>query len=194
MNSHKPGSAHQMLQARLKRLGGETRAAAPVFARQPSPPVAPASEPEPSKLQTEDGAPIPFEGAARTTDEHVAPVVPSYLQAEPLAENRRAPRKRSSLPAQILYAGSTTGTPCLVLDMSATGAKLRVPAGSGYCHPNNMPSHITLFMKSDWLQVECEIVRRADHEVGVRFCSAMQQVQKPVSKPASRPTLKVGRR
>jgi hypothetical protein len=100
-------------------------------------------------------------------------------------ESRVAPRKASKTPALAVFETSPSGTPCTIVDMSATGARLRFPPrGSGYTDPSNIPSRFWLQIKLDRMQVECEVVRIVGEEMGVRFVSVPQPLAKPAPRKA----------
>jgi hypothetical protein len=79
-----------------------------------------------------------------------------------VVETRIAPRHRVSKPAQIEYGGDKT--PCMVRDLSITGAALELSDGSATVPPN-----FTLIVAEDKLKLPCRLVWRRTFRLGVAF-------------------------
>jgi hypothetical protein len=77
------------------------------------------------------------------------------------------------MPGVILPGGMSPPIGCTIADMSGTGARLLM--AKGWLNPfrrNVTPrEQFTLFMRMDRMEVECEIMRLEDNEIGVRFVS-----------------------
>lgn len=78
-----------------------------------------------------------------------------------MVEGREAPRYRVKKPAWIEYGGDKIA--CTVRDLSLTGASLEVP------DPRNVPENFTLLIPEDGLKIACQVVRRTEFRMGVRF-------------------------
>jgi hypothetical protein len=86
----------------------------------------------------------------------------------------RAPRKESSSTAYITFEDLSQPLECRVVNISATGARLRLtPRPSDVIiPPRDMPDRIILIFRTDRAQVDCAIQWRTASEIGVRFVSA----------------------
>jgi hypothetical protein len=81
------------------------------------------------------------------------------------SEHRKAQRRQISHPALILRPdGSAVGT-CTLLDVSASGARLKMESVPG------VPAEVTLVLSRFYapIQRKCLVVWRKDHQLGVRF-------------------------
>lgn len=89
-------------------------------------------------------------------------------------ENRFAPRRSASLPALIHVDNSEATIPCLVRDMSATGARLELRENwySRFAAPPDVNDHIRLVLRLDGVMYHCKVMRRAETELGVKFETA----------------------
>ncbi|MEX2408909.1 MAG: PilZ domain-containing protein, partial [Rhodovibrionaceae bacterium] len=79
-----------------------------------------------------------------------------------VADRRGAPRKRTLQKGELFYLNSGAAVECVVLDVSASGARLR-PVDVLSC-----PGHFRLRGPDGALRA-CEVVWRNDSELGVRF-------------------------
>jgi hypothetical protein len=77
-------------------------------------------------------------------------------------ERRRFSRHRTSLYAT-LSTPSRASRPCLVVDLSEGGAKVEVD------FPEWQPARFHLAIGAAGFDADCEVVRRGDSYVGVRF-------------------------
>jgi hypothetical protein len=84
------------------------------------------------------------------------------LLAFAMVETRIAPRYRVMKPAKIEYGGIKT--PCVVRDISTTGAAIEVSDRS-----SNIPPAFTLVMADDGLKLPCHIVWRREFRIGITF-------------------------
>lgn len=119
-----------------------------------------------------------------------SPVIPATAQAAPDdgegREKRRAPRRVHALAAQFHVAPGSAGIPCMVADMSATGARIKLlPGQSMSCSTADLPARITLYLRLDRTQVDCEVVRRGEDSFGVRFLSAPTAVTAPAKRTSA---------
>ena len=78
-----------------------------------------------------------------------------------MVEGREAPRYRVKKPAWIEHGGEKIA--CTVRDLSLTGASLEV------ADPRNTPEKFTLLIPEDGLKIACEVVRRTEFRMGVKF-------------------------
>ena len=91
--------------------------------------------------------------------------------AEPDECKRRVRRKQTSLPGLITFKSMRLQVPCTIADMSGTGARLKLPAGASQSFGDleHLPDRITLVLRADRMQVDCEIKWRRTGSLGVRF-------------------------
>lgn len=82
---------------------------------------------------------------------------------------RRAVRRRVLKSGTIAYNDRFKTLSCTVRDLSEGGARLRVD------NPMFVPSQFVLLMEQDGFEADCEVVWRADKDVGVRFTSPTRQ-------------------
>ncbi|MFN0219666.1 MAG: PilZ domain-containing protein [Hyphomicrobium sp.] len=96
-------------------------------------------------------------------------------------EQRFAPRRGDRLPAQIYFDGAVDYTPCLILDMSTTGARLEMRNGWDKAHReiHDGVERALLFIRQDKVMYECKLVRKGDKEVGVKFLSMPKPIPAP---------------
>lgn len=97
-------------------------------------------------------------------------------------ESRFAPRRSSAIPAQIYFDGTATSVPCMIRDMSTTGAKLQLRDGwdNPFKSDKSEMERIKLVVRVDRVMYDCKIIRRSDSELGVKFLAA----PKPMAKNA----------
>ena len=101
------------------------------------------------------------------------------------ADDRRwAQRKPRSLPAVLLSDKLQSQVQCLVRDLSSTGGRIEIVPGCGGSirSADELPEHFTLYMVTDEMEVDCEVMRREGAFVGVRFTSMsrLRPRQKPM--------------
>ena len=97
-------------------------------------------------------------------------------------ENRFAPRRSSQLPALIYFDGTVASVPCLIRDMSTTGARLELREGwdNPFKSSASEMERIKLVIRMDRVMYDCKIVRRGDTELGVKFVAAPRPITKIV--------------
>jgi hypothetical protein len=97
-------------------------------------------------------------------------------------DNRRWAHRRSSATAATLN-GSELGdpVPCVVLDTSSTGARVRPHFARGArCQTlKDLPDHFTIIFTIERVAMDCVVAWRRDGEVGLRFVSPARTVPKP---------------
>ena len=103
-------------------------------------------------------------------------------------ERRWAKRKARNLPAWLSSDRLQASVPCVILDMSSTGAKLEIGAGrqSPVASADGLPDSLALVIASDEIQVACKVAWRNGAQLGVRFSG--------ISQPRPRPRVVVKRR
>lgn len=109
-------------------------------------------------------------------------VTPLGARALPLGlkadENRGSTRRASKTPGLIFPGGTAASIPCVILDQSMAGARLHMQ--SGWVNPfrgqSSLGQTFTLVMRLDRMEVECEIVRIEENDLGVRFISVARPV------------------
>ncbi len=80
------------------------------------------------------------------------------------AERRQFGRRQTCVHATIAPRGRPPIL-CVMRDVSEQGALLEVP------HPQWLPNRFRLIVEAFGIESECEVVRRTDTAVGVRFTS-----------------------
>jgi len=83
----------------------------------------------------------------------------------PLEEYREAPRRRILKPARILMDGGGA-LDCTVRNLSQTGAALEVAT------PVGIPPRFVLMIEGGQA-LSCEIVRRTERRIGIRFLNPL---------------------
>jgi hypothetical protein len=85
-------------------------------------------------------------------------------------EPRGTPRRRMLKAGIIAYNNRFCTLPCMVRDVSGTGARLRLDGSV------NAPDTFELIIESDGLEASSEVIWRKGSELGVRFIGAPRQV------------------
>ena len=102
------------------------------------------------------------------------------------ADNRRWAHRRVSATSAILI-GVEIGdpVPCLILDTSSTGARVKphFARGAKFQAIMELPEIFTLFYSLDRVAIECKVAWRRDGELGLRFTSPARSVPKPPPRP-----------
>ena len=106
----------------------------------------------------------------------------AYVAHGTSGENRFAPRRASQIPAQIYFDGTVTTVPCLIRDMSTTGARLELREGwsNPFASDASEMSRIKLVIRMDRVMYDCKIMRRGETELGVKFLGAPKPMTKVV--------------
>lgn len=105
-------------------------------------------------------------------------------------EARIAPRRRMLKSGKVAYSDRHVTIDCLVRDMSATGARLRIEGSV------TAPDTFELLIPLEGLEANCQVAWRAGADLGVKFLAAprivatkRQQVICALA-PAKAPTLR----
>lgn len=85
-------------------------------------------------------------------------------------DGRIAPRRRMLKSGKIAYSDRHVTIGCIVRDMSATGARLRVEGSV------TAPDRFELLVALDGLEANCEVVWRREADIGVKFIGAPRTV------------------
>lgn len=103
------------------------------------------------------------------------------------ADNRRWAKRRDSVTSATI-GGAEIGEPlpCVVLDSSSTGARIKPHfARAARCQSiKDLPAHLTLVFTIDRVAIDCNIAWRRDGEVGLKFVSPARGLPKPAVKSA----------
>jgi hypothetical protein len=83
---------------------------------------------------------------------------------------RIAQRRRMLKSAKIAYSDRHVTINCMVRDISATGARLRVEGSV------TAPDTFELLIPLDGMEANCEVVWRREADIGVRFLGAARTV------------------
>ena len=84
---------------------------------------------------------------------------------------RAAPRKPVSMPGELSFGDRQCRVACHIVDMSATGARLKMDA-----FDRRLQQRVALYFEHEATNVECQIVWSDEQFVGVRFCSAFMRL------------------
>ena len=108
------------------------------------------------------------------------PVTPSASASPKTESGRRSPRKSSVIGGVITASSMVAARPCKVVDMSATGARIRLMPTSDQTRglPAGVPEEFTLVLKVDRIEVDCVVAWRKERELGVKF----RGVPRPMAK------------
>ena len=104
-------------------------------------------------------------------------------------ERRWAGRKQGVLAGLIAYHPVKAPVDCIIRDMSATGAKLEVGGswGDSFNSAQDVPDHITLLMRLDKTEVDCEVMWRRTKQLGVRFTGSMRPLSRKLTSRNEKP-------
>ena len=100
--------------------------------------------------------------------------------AKRLLELRASPREKMRRSGWILCAASASPIPCVVWDLSRTGARLAA------ARPELLPSGFKLRLVTGNLERFCRVVWRRDSSLGVAFVSAAEAKQAAETTPDDR--------
>lgn len=95
------------------------------------------------------------------------------------AQARRAPRKAVRTLGEIVPAGKDQGLGCTVLDMSGSGARLKVDGAvrKAFSPAVAIPETFRLLIPRDNISVECRLAWRDSDTIGVSFTSAFRPIK-----------------
>ncbi|MGE0053819.1 MAG: PilZ domain-containing protein [Hyphomicrobium sp.] len=90
------------------------------------------------------------------------------------SEKRFAPRRSGMTPAVVYLEDGPGSFPCLIRDMSTTGARLELRQGwdRDFSAGVSNDDRIRLVVRLDRVMYECKIVRCGAKELGVKFTAA----------------------
>lgn len=93
-------------------------------------------------------------------------------------ERRWALRKSSILSGSIISDRLQGVVPCVIRDLSATGARiaLQVQRSSVIGAPSALPPNFKMLLDREQIEVDCELQWTNEREAGVRFLSSMRHL------------------
>jgi hypothetical protein len=95
-----------------------------------------------------------------------------------MSDERATPRKIQCHRAKLISALIGPPIDCELKDMSASGARLKLAAELSF-HAISWPKELTLQIPLDRVEIDCILVRRRNHELGVQFASASRPIRRP---------------
>ena len=100
------------------------------------------------------------------------------------AEARRATRKVMRTLGEIVPEGRDHGTGCTVLDMSASGARLKVEGAvhKAFAPTVAIPDTFRLLIARDNISIDCRLAWRDSDMIGVTFTSAFRPIKAPAKR------------
>ena len=133
-----------------------------------------------ARIEPVETAP-PAPSAARISAVVRSAAKPEAPSADAKACNRRSRRKSTALPAMITFSNMRLTVPCTVADMSGSGARISLPAATAqtFGDMEHLPERITLVLKADRMQVDCQIMWRRAGKLGVRFLGPPRPTEPP---------------
>lgn len=86
-------------------------------------------------------------------------------------ERRFAGRRQRSLPAYVLSDRLTAAVPCIVRDLSSTGARLELVLGrdTPVTSVDGLSDTFVLYIMVDEVEMDCAVAWRRGSMIGVRF-------------------------
>lgn len=78
-------------------------------------------------------------------------------------DKRKSPRRRTLKAGKIIFNDGRSSIDCTVRNISASGALLLVAS------PVGIPEQFVLLIEAESFRRNCQVVRRASQEIGVRF-------------------------
>ncbi len=115
--------------------------------------------------------------AAAKTEKRLA----ATTAADAAACKRRARRKSTALPGLITFRTMRLQIACTIADMSGTGARLVLPISTAQSFGDleHLPDQLVLVIRTDRVQLDCEIKWRRVGSLGVRFLGPPAPLDKP---------------
>ena len=100
------------------------------------------------------------------------------------AESRRATRKVMRTLGEIVPDGKDHGTGCTVLDMSASGARLKVDGAvrKAFAPTLAIPDAFRLLIARDNISIDCRLAWRDNDMIGVSFTSTFRPIKAPAKR------------
>ncbi len=104
------------------------------------------------------------------------------------SDARRAARKPMRTLAEILPEGHEQGLSCLVLDMSGTGAKLKIEGATrkAFAPAMQVPETFRLSIPRDSTKIDCRLAWRDKDTIGVTFTSSFKTGASKIGKAGVR--------
>lgn len=92
---------------------------------------------------------------------------------------RRSQRKSTRCLAYVVLPGSRKETECVVLDMSASGAKLKLVGvtENAFAPRIELPREFRLILRNDKVEVDCSLAWSRGATCGVSFSSVFRPVR-----------------
>jgi len=121
-------------------------------------------------------------GVSRIARAAPQPLPPTLAVTDPAPDTRRTGRKTTRAPGLIFPGGQMASIPCMVVDQSINGARLQMQAGwvNPFRGESSLRERFTLVMRIDRVEIDCEIVRIEDNEMGVKFLSMMRPLARKI--------------
>ena len=97
-------------------------------------------------------------------------------------EKRSSSRRAAKTPGLIYPGGIAASSPCMIVDQSFTGACLKMQEGwvNPFLGSSSLGQTFTLVMRLDRMEVDCEIMRLEELEIGIRFTSAARPLKRKI--------------
>ena len=114
------------------------------------------------------------------------PTIVGGSDAAPADNRRWAKRRDSTTSATLCSIDIGDPLPCVVLDSSSTGARIKPHfARAARCQSiKDLPAHLTLVFTIDRVAIDCKIAWRRDGAIGLKFVSPVRVLPKPAVKSA----------
>lgn len=80
-----------------------------------------------------------------------------------VTERRKSDRKKTFRAAVTLFESPSSPMPCIVMDISATGARIKALSA------DELPNEFLLTIESTMAQHQCKVVWRVGDELGIHF-------------------------
>jgi hypothetical protein len=108
------------------------------------------------------------------------PMMPEPSAEKSGSERRWAHRRPGNTPALIYIEGMNSSIPCIIRDTSTTGARLELQPGWSNPLSSGVSKldRLRLVIRHDRVMYDCQIMRRGENELGVKFLSAPRPLMK----------------
>ena len=98
----------------------------------------------------------------------------THQKVEPTGAEKRVSRRKAYRTPGLVYPGGVAASiPCMIIDQSVTGAQLEMQPGwvNPFRGVSSLKQRFTLVIRVDKMEVDCEIIRLEENNMGVRFLS-----------------------